>query len=557
MFNKKIFLIAAVTLLLFVVSCDEKSTSPDNEFMNVSPAEALELINNNPDLIIIDVSDAWDEGHLPGALSFPLADGSFESAIPTWNMDSKYLIYCHGDSPAITAAQMLVDAGFEHVYRLEGNYGGWVDAGYDIEVAGYMDIMPADALTMINDNPELIIIDVSNMWQFGHLPGALDVPLEDGSLEAAIPTWNANDMYLIYCHTDAASMAAAQMLVDNDFPHVYRLKGNYGAWIDAGYDIEVGPYMDIAPMDALTLMNENPELIIIDVSNMWEMGHLPGAVNYPVGDGTFEAMLPNWDMEKKYLIYCHGDAPAITAAQMLVDNDFPYVYRLEGNYGAWVDAGYDIEVAPYMDIAPMDALALMNENPELIIIDVSNMWEYGHLPGALDVPLGDGSLEAAIPTWNANDMYLIYCHTDAASMAAAQMLVDNDFPHVYRLEGNYSAWVDAGYDIVVETYMDISAMELYQMMMDNPELIIIDVSSMYEQGHIPGAINYYVGDGSLDNAIPILDPLADYAIYCHVDSASILGAEKLIEAGFIHVYRLEGNFSAWVDAGYPVETGPE
>jgi rhodanese-related sulfurtransferase len=27
----------------------------------------------------------------------------------------------------------LVNAGFEHVYRLIGNYGAWVAAGYEVE----------------------------------------------------------------------------------------------------------------------------------------------------------------------------------------------------------------------------------------------------------------------------------------------------------------------------------------------------------------------------------------------------------------------------------------
>jgi rhodanese-related sulfurtransferase len=45
-----------------------------------------------------------------------------------------------------------------------------------------------------------------------------------------------------------------------------------------------------------------------------------------------------------------------------------------------------------------------------------------------------------------------------------------------------------------------------------------------------------------------------YLVYCHVDSVAIQGAQKLVDAGFIHVYRLEGNYAAWVDAGYPVET---
>lgn len=104
------------------------------------------------------------------------------------------------------------------------------------------------------------------------------------------------------------------------------------------------------------------------------------------------------------------------------------------------------------------------------------------------------------------------------------------------------------------SYMDISAQDAKQLIDSNPDLIIIDVSPVYEDGHLPGAVNYYVGDGSLDTAIPNLNPNAKYLVYCHVDSASISGAQKLIDAGFKTVYRLEGNYAAWVSAGYPVET---
>lgn len=106
---------------------------------------------------------------------------------------------------------------------------------------------------------------------------------------------------------------------------------------------------------------------------------------------------------------------------------------------------------------------------------------------------------------------------------------------------------------MMSDYVDISPQQAQQLINENPDLVIIDVSNRYDQGHIPGALNYYVGDGSLDEAIPTLDKSKTYLVYCHVDSASIAGAEKLVEAGFSDVYRLEGNYSAWVDAGYPVE----
>jgi len=102
-------------------------------------------------------------------------------------------------------------------------------------------------------------------------------------------------------------------------------------------------------------------------------------------------------------------------------------------------------------------------------------------------------------------------------------------------------------------YIDVTAQEAKELIDTNPDLIIIDVSPNYDNGHIPGAINYYIGNGSLDDAIPILDKNKEYLVYCHVDSASITGAKKLVDAGFTKVYRLEGNYQAWIDAGYPVE----
>ena len=102
-------------------------------------------------------------------------------------------------------------------------------------------------------------------------------------------------------------------------------------------------------------------------------------------------------------------------------------------------------------------------------------------------------------------------------------------------------------------FIDVTAEEAKNLIDTKPDLIIIDVSPYYNQGHLPRAINYYLGDGSLDAAIPTLDPNREYLVYCHFDSVSISGAQKLIDAGFTTVYRLEGNYRAWIDAGYPTE----
>jgi adenylyltransferase/sulfurtransferase len=131
----KRFIIFGLILLIFasIGGCTQQQETTQITYIDVSPAEAKTLIDENPDLIIVDVSPHYDQGHLPGAVHYYLGDGSLDSAIPTLDKNKIYLVYCHIDSVARQGAQRLIDAGFENVYRLEGNYSAWVDAGYPVE----------------------------------------------------------------------------------------------------------------------------------------------------------------------------------------------------------------------------------------------------------------------------------------------------------------------------------------------------------------------------------------------------------------------------------------
>jgi thiosulfate sulfurtransferase len=107
-----------------------------------------------------------------------------------------------------------------------------------------------------------------------------------------------------------------------------------------------------------------------------------------------------------------------------------------------------------------------------------------------------------------------------------------------------------------ETYMDIKPPEAYAMYLNETFDLIIDVVGLdiYSLGHLPGAVNYVWADGTLNEKIPELDPSLTYLVYCHTDPPSTASAQALVDAGFEHVYRLEGNFAAWKNGGYPVET---
>jgi len=111
---------------------DESTTPGELAYKDVSPSEAKALIDNTKNLVVLDVSNKYAEGHLPGAINYYVGDGSLDKAIPSLTKNVPYLVYCHVDSASISGAQKLIDAGFKEVYRLSGNYAGWVAAGYEV-----------------------------------------------------------------------------------------------------------------------------------------------------------------------------------------------------------------------------------------------------------------------------------------------------------------------------------------------------------------------------------------------------------------------------------------
>lgn len=125
------FLVLAALLTIFAAL--DTATVQAQGIIEVSAAEAKALIDTTPDLVIIDVSPAFRKGHLPGAINYPLGDGTLENTLPSLDREKSYLVYCHNDTAAIKGAQKLVAAGFPKVYRLKGNYSGWVAAGYAVE----------------------------------------------------------------------------------------------------------------------------------------------------------------------------------------------------------------------------------------------------------------------------------------------------------------------------------------------------------------------------------------------------------------------------------------
>ena len=201
-------------------------------------------------------------------------------------------------------------------------------------------------------------------------------------------------------------------------------------------------YSDISPSEAMAMNNEG-NVVVVDVSPIWAIGHLPGAISMSLS--VIDDEIKYLSTANAYLIYCHSDAASMQGADTFVKNGFSPVYRLEGNYQAWVDTGYAVEYPMYTDVTAEFAKTMMDVDSRLVIVDVSPIYAQGHLPGSISVPLS--SIDTQIKMLDKSAHYLIYCHSDAASIQGADTFMNAGFNPVYRLEGNYQAWVDAGYPV--------------------------------------------------------------------------------------------------------------
>lgn len=96
--------------------------------------------------------------------------------------------------------------------------------------------------------------------------------------------------------------------------------------------------------------------------------------------------------------------------------------------------------------------------------------------------------------------------------------------------------------------------DLQKRLESGEKIAVIDVreSEEFAQGKIPGAYTIPRGilEGQVDRGLPRDSTVV---LYCAGGARSALAARSMAEMGFDKVENLTGGWSAWVNAGLPVE----
>ena len=104
----------------------------ENSYQQITQEEAKNMMDINPDAIILDVREQheYDAGHIVGAFLLPVGTISNDTAaavIPA--KDSVVLVYCRSGNRSKTASAALVELGYTQVYE----FGGINTWPYEVE----------------------------------------------------------------------------------------------------------------------------------------------------------------------------------------------------------------------------------------------------------------------------------------------------------------------------------------------------------------------------------------------------------------------------------------
>lgn len=119
--------VVAVLSVTVVVACGGANfTSQDPlEFQQTAGAAGV---------VVIDVRTPAEfaAGHLANAVNIDVEGPDFDSQIATLDRAATYAVYCHSGRRSTNAANMMVGAGFTHVFNLKGGIQAWTAAGLPV-----------------------------------------------------------------------------------------------------------------------------------------------------------------------------------------------------------------------------------------------------------------------------------------------------------------------------------------------------------------------------------------------------------------------------------------
>ncbi len=94
------------------------------------------------------------------------------------------------------------------------------------------------------------------------------------------------------------------------------------------------------------------------------------------------------------------------------------------------------------DITPEQAESMLSSGKNITALDVRTPGEFaaGHIPGAINIDIGNPKFASLINSLDKNGEYVVYCRSGIRSAKAAGIMKEAGFKKAHNMKGGISAW---------------------------------------------------------------------------------------------------------------------
>jgi len=109
--------------------------------------------------------------------------------------------------------------------------------------------------------------------------------------------------------------------------------------------IRMPQFITIRPQDAWQLMEEHPEISILDIRphKDYEMEHIPRAENLDYDGHQFQSKVEKLDKTIPYIIYCKSGVRGGYFMDKMRESGFVGAFNIQGGFVAWKISNLPLE----------------------------------------------------------------------------------------------------------------------------------------------------------------------------------------------------------------------
>ena len=129
---KRLIIITSLLLATLLNACTQTTT--DNAVQNINAIDLNEKLKSGDELQLLDVRtpDEWLEGTIARAILINYHSNDFKEKIKALNKEQPIVVYCATGGRSMKASKIIVEAGYQKVYNLDGGISEWKQKNYPV-----------------------------------------------------------------------------------------------------------------------------------------------------------------------------------------------------------------------------------------------------------------------------------------------------------------------------------------------------------------------------------------------------------------------------------------